>query len=86
MIGKIVKGVARAMIAQPWDYVGEGAPNDWEFRVAPDEESIAVYNPNHGRWVIFKQAVVLREIRDTGQADRELAQWDQFLPVLDPDA
>lgn len=85
MIGTILKKVARAAIAQPWDYMGEGAPNEWEFRLAPDEETLAVYNPHTGKWVIFREVVTLAEVTSLAEMDRNTADWAQFVEVIDDD-
>lgn len=85
MIGRIVKGVLRAVVAQPWDYTGEGAPDDWEFRISPDEETLAVYNPNRGRWFLFHDVVVLAEVKSLNEMDNHTEDWRQFLSVEDPD-
>lgn len=78
----MLRKILRAAIAQPWDYMGEGAPNEWEFRVSPDEETLAVYNPNYGRWVLFHQVVALAEAK-VDEMDRNTDDWDQFVQVLD---
>lgn len=80
----LIKKVLRAAVAQPWEYVGEGAPNDWEFRVSPDERTLAVYNPVKGKWVIFNEVVTLAEAQ-CGEMDRHTEDWRQFLSVEDPD-
>lgn len=85
MIGRILKGVLRAAVAQPWEYVGEGAPDDWEFRVSEDEQVLAVWNPSYGQWVIFKEVTVLAEVKSLTEMDRHTADWRQFLSVEDPD-
>lgn len=85
MIGKILKKVARAAVAQPWDYMGEGAPNEWEFRVSPDEQTLAVYSPNTGKWVIFREVVTLAEETSLTEMDRHTADWAQYVEVLDDD-
>ena len=85
MIGTILKKVARAAVAQPCDYMGEGAPNEWEFRLAPDEEMVAVYNPHTGKWVIFREVVTLAEVTSLTEMDRNTADWAQFVEVIDDD-
>src|ERR1044072_166946 len=49
----LIKKVLRAAVAQPWEYVGEGAPDDWEFRVSPDEGPFAVYDRRRDIWVML---------------------------------
>lgn len=78
----MVRKILRAAVAQPWEYVGGGAPADWEFRVSPDEEMIAVWNPGLGRWVVFSQVVTLQELTQ-GQGDRTLAGWSRFVEELE---
>jgi hypothetical protein len=84
----LIKKVLRAAVAQPWDYVGEGAPNDWEFRVSPEDSDgsghIALYNPGVGRWVIFQDVIPLAQV-STEEMDRHTGDWVQFLAVVDDD-
>lgn len=80
----LLRKVLRAAVAQPWDYVGEGAPEDWEFRVSPDEQTAAFYNPVFGYWKIF-QVVELTATATRSEMDRHTADWRQFLSVEDPD-
>lgn len=84
MIRKILKGVLRAAIAQPWDYMGEGAPADWEFRVAPDSEAVALYSPDRGKWLLFQEVVTLAEA-SVEEMDKYGRDWRQFLSVEDPE-
>ncbi len=86
MIGKLIKGVLRAAVAQPWDYQGEGAPHDFEFRVSPDERTFAVWHPEVGEWVIFsfRGWQVVAEAKQA-EMDKHTADWRQFLSVEDPD-
>lgn len=81
----LIKKVFRAAVAQPWEYVGEGAPNDWELRISPDEQHLALYNPGHGSWYIFHDVVVLAEVKSLNEMDKNTADWRQFLSVEDPD-
>lgn len=81
----LIKKVLRAAIAQPWDYQGEGAPDDWEFRIAPDENTLAVYNPLRGKWYLFHDVMVLAEVTSMDEMDKHTADWRQFLSVEDPD-
>lgn len=87
MIGKIVKGVLRAAVAQPWDYQGEGAPNDFEFRVSPDEQHIAVHDPQRGQWMILDVRTWEPVAEETNQRimDNHTQDWRQFVSVEDPD-
>ncbi len=87
MIGKIVKGVARALIAQPWDYIGEGAPHEPEFRISPDEGYLAVFLPAVGRWRILRaDDLSLAAEADPDEMEDNTGDWTQYLAVLDPDA
>lgn len=81
----ILKTILRAAVAQPWDYMGAGAPNEWEFRVSPDEEMLAVYNPHTGKWVLFREVVTLAEVTSLTEMDRNTADWAQFVEVIDDD-
>lgn len=83
MIGKIVKKILRAAVAQPWDYMGEGAPGEWEFRVSPEEDTLAVYNPNYGKWVLFRQVITLAEVASLSEMDRNTADWYRYVEELE---
>lgn len=85
MIWKIIKGVARAAFSRPWEYMGAGAPNDWEFRVSPGEDVIAFWNPDKGLWVLFSQVVTMAEVKSMAEMDKNTWDWRQFLSVEDPD-
>lgn len=85
MIGKVAKKILRAAIAQPWDYVGEGAPNEWEFRLNPDEETVAVYSPLSGQWTIFREVVILAVVGDLREMDRNTGDWSRYVEETDPD-
>jgi len=78
----MIRKILRAAVAQPWDYMGEGAPDEWEFRLSPDEETLAVYNPNHGRWVLFHDVVVLAEVK-TKEMDRRTDDWARYVEQLE---
>lgn len=86
MIGAILKKVARAAVAQPWEYMGEGAPADWEFRVSPDEGYLAVYDPHVGVWRMLRadDLSVCAEATLT-EMDRNAADWAQYVEVIDED-
>jgi len=85
MIGKIVKGVLRAAVAQPWDYMSEGAPDDWEFRLSPDEKTFAIYDPNRGEWYLIQSIQPVAVVHSLAEMDRNTEDWRQFLSVEDPD-
>lgn len=84
---KIAKKVLQAAVAQPWDYVGEGAPDDWEFRVEPGERFFAVYAPAEDAWIIYdrKKWVMVARVESLAEMDRNTEDWRQFLSVEDPD-
>lgn len=88
MIWRTVKAVARAAVAQPWEYVGEGAAGDWEFRVSPDEGHVAVYDPRRGTWVLLDASALqpVAEEESLKAMDAHTADWRQFLSVEDPDS
>lgn len=83
----LIKKILRAAVAQPWEYVGDGAPDDWEFRVSPDEAHIAVFGPDHGHWSIIdsRTGMLVAEESNLEEMDRNTADWRQFLSVEDPD-
>ena len=85
MIGKILKKVLRAAIAQPWDYVGEGAPHDWEFRLSPDGRHLAIWEPGNEPWFVIDTAFAKGRWADTPEMERNASDWIPFLPLADPD-
>lgn len=78
----ILRSVLRAAIAQPWDYMGEGAPNEWEFRLGPEGDQIAMWNPEIGEWVLFSDVRVDRKVK-LKHTDRELSTWARFVEELE---
>jgi len=78
----IISKIVRAAVAQPWDYMGEGAPAEWEFRVSPDEDRIAIWNPAFGQWVVCTRVYDDRCLTQA-QGERELAEWSRFVQELD---
>jgi hypothetical protein len=86
VIRKLVRAVARAAVAQPWDYQGDGAPDDWEFRVSPDEKHVALYDPGRDHWVLLDSGrlTVVAEVR-RNEMDENTEDWRQFVSVEDPD-
>lgn len=80
----LIRKILHAAIARPWDYIGDGAPDDWEFRVSPDEQVLAIYHPDKQRWFMFHDVVVLAEA-GIDEMDKNTADWRQFLSVEDPD-
>jgi hypothetical protein len=87
MIGRMVKAVARAAVAQPWDYMGEGAPQEPEFRVSPNGRHFAAYDPARGTWLVHEamSGAVVREIERQGKIDKLTRDWDQYLRIKDPE-
>lgn len=87
MIGRIVKGVLRAAVAQPWDYQGEGAPDDWEMRVDQNATGNvhAVFNPYYREWTFYQGAELLFVSQDLADVDRHTRDWCPFLRMEDPD-
>lgn len=81
----ILRGILRAAIAQPWDYMGEGAPNEWEFRLSPDEDQVAMWSPAIGEWVLFSKVTTDRTVKFK-HTDRELSTWKKFVEELDDEA
>lgn len=81
----LIKKVLRAAVAQPWEYVGEGAPHDWEFRVSPDEKTCAVYDPGKAKWVLFNAVQTIAEVESTTEMNAHTEDWRQFLSVEDPE-
>lgn len=79
----ILRKILRAAVAQPWDYVGEGAPNGWEFRVSPDGRYIAVWEPGNEPWFVIDTSAVKGHWTSTRDMDRHTQHWAQFLEILD---
>lgn len=78
----MLKKIVRAAVAQPWDYMGEGAPLEWEFRLSPDRDQIAVWNPESGQWVLFHD-VVKDQVLSQSEGERELTGWSRYVEELD---
>lgn len=82
----MIRKILRAAIAQPWDYLGEGAPNEWEFRVSPDEETLAVYDPGRGHWVLLDTArLKVGAEWKIKEMDRRAPDWARYVEELDPE-
>lgn len=82
---KIAKKILQAAVAQPWDYVGEGAPNDWELRLSPDGRHIAVWEPGNEPWFVIDTAAVQGRWVKTSEMERHADDWTPFLPLTEPD-
>jgi hypothetical protein len=80
----ILRKIFRAAVAQPWEYMGEGAPNEWEFRVTPDGETLAVYDPCRGHWVLLDSGrlKVLAEVK-CKEMDRRTDDWARYVEQLE---
>lgn len=80
----MLKKILRAAVAQPWDYMGGGAPTEWEFRVSPDEETVAVWNPHAGTWSLLTsrglRLVAEAELEDGQQGMRD---WSRYVEETD---
>lgn len=89
-MGKIAKGlkmIARAAIAQPWDYQGDGAPNEPEFRLSPDRGYVGIYLPEDGLWRIVRaDDLSLAAEATVEEMEANTGDWAQFVSVEDPDA
>lgn len=81
----MLRKILRAAVAQPWDYVNEGAPHEREVRWSPDGKYLAVWDPGNEPWFV----VDLNEVRGrwvpTADMDKNAADWPQYLEVLDDD-
>ena len=78
----LLKKIVRAAVAQPWDYTGEGAPTEWEFRVSPDEDMIAIWNPALGEWVVCTQVIDQAHLTQA-EGERELSGWSRYVEELE---
>lgn len=83
----LVRKVVRALVAQPWDYMGAGAPQEPEFRVSPDGRHYAAYDPERGTWLYHEMTtgLVVAEEASLGEVDRYCGDWRRFLEELDDD-
>lgn len=80
----LLKKILRAAVAQPWEYMGAGAPDEWEFRVSPDEEALAVYDPGRGHWVILDAGRLTVVAEATlKEMDRNTADWSRYVEDLE---
>lgn len=77
----MLKKLIRAAVAQPWDYMGTGSPDEWEFRVSPDEDEVAVWNPSLGQWAVFTEVIAPRTL-DQRQGERDLEGWTRYVEEL----
>jgi hypothetical protein len=88
-LGRIVLRVLGAMFSRPWEYMGEGAPNEWEFRVLASEDEdrnalLAVYNPHWSRkWILFRDVVQVAEVSLEEMNRRPDGEWLRFVEELD---
>jgi hypothetical protein len=83
----LLKKIVRAAVAQPWEYRGAGAPTEWEFRVSPEEDHFAVYDPRRGTWMIM-DASLLCPVAEVGRLDEmndRTAEWARFPEELEDD-
>lgn len=83
----MLKKVVRALVAQPWDYQGDGAPGDFEFRVSETGHHLAAYDPERGTWYIHVSMTgeLVAEVTSLDEMDDRTQDWRQFLSVEDPD-
>lgn len=81
----LIKKILRAAVAQPWEYQGEGAPDEWEFRVSPDEGSFAVWDPGYDRWLIYDRARPDRIMAEAklNEMNRHTEDWAQYVEQLE---
>lgn len=77
----ILKKILRAAVAQPWDYIGEGAPNEPEIRVSPDGRYLALWEPGNEPWFVIDTASVGGRWVKTPEMERHAADWIPFLPL-----
>jgi hypothetical protein len=80
----MIRKILRAAVAQPWDYMGEGAPDEWEFRISPDENTLGLYDPGRGHWVLLDtgRLTVQAEVK-TKEMDRRTDDWARYVEQLD---
>jgi hypothetical protein len=80
-VAGMIRKILRAAVAQPWDYVGEGAPHDWEIRMSPDGRHIAVWEPGNEPWFVIDTAAVKGQWTPTEAMEKHAADWIPFLPL-----
>lgn len=81
----MIRTLLAAVVHKPWEdeddespVIGEGAPEEYEFRVNPEESKVAIWVPNKGKWFVFTDFVVL----DTAPLMTDkFDRWHQFLEV-----
>ena len=81
----MLRKILRAAVAQPWDYVGEGAPHEREVRWSPDGKYLAVWDPGNEPWFVVDLNEVKGRWVSTADMDKHAADWPQYLEVLDDD-
>ena len=78
----MLKKIVRAAVAQPWEYMGAGAPAEWEFRISPGEDQVAIWNPALGQWVVFTEVIDQAHLTQE-QGERELSGWSRYVEELE---
>jgi hypothetical protein len=83
----MLKKIVRAAVAQPWEYMGSGAPQEWEFRVSPDEDAFAVYDPRRGTWMVMHAGLLcpVTEITSLDEMNGQSTDWARYVEELDDD-
>jgi hypothetical protein len=86
-VSGLIKKIVRAAVAQPWEYTGNGAPQEWEFRVSQEAMHFAAYDPQRGTWVVLDAQTLLQvaEVTDLSEMDKGTADWSRFVEELDDD-
>lgn len=81
----MLRKILGAAIYKPWEdeepespVVGEGAPTEYEFRVHPDGDRIAVWAPRVGKWIEFADVIILDR---APLLTKRYDTWYQFLEV-----
>ena len=59
---------------------GGGFPHEYEFRVDPAQECVAIWVPAQRKWMIFVNIVSLREVHPM-DTDVILGNWTRYLEV-----
>jgi hypothetical protein len=87
--------ILRAALFRPWELededegpedielVNDGAPDHWEFRMNEKQDTLAVWIPSKGTWLVFADVVVLQQFRAVDPGT--LSNWTRYLEVEEVD-
>lgn len=79
----LLKKILRAAVAQPWEYVSPGAPDEREVRWSPDGRYVALWEPGNEPWFVIDTAAVKGRWVSTPDMDRNADDWGRFVEELE---